>query len=307
MDENLYLSWGNSYIQISEGKMTVKHKGSILMNGVIGGMQTDGAISDRIENYLLLYFQIIMGRNVNFILLHKPSGSKFRVEIMVKKDSVKDFLRFKDIMEHYGLFDNRSRMDSFYGKESNVQNEIREMKFQREIAKSDENNFYEELRKLPGYDSWGTKKEIKHLKSILNNNESVLAIASGIMEGNTWLIACTSKRIIFIDCGMVYGVKHSEVLIDKVNAISFRNGLVLGEIHIEDGASTRIIKNVQKYSTKPFVDAVHKAMEMKTSCGTFIQNIPSIADELLKYKQLLDMGVITSEEFENQKKKLLEK
>ena len=40
MDENLYLSWGNSYIQISEGKMTVKHKGSILMNGVIGGMQT---------------------------------------------------------------------------------------------------------------------------------------------------------------------------------------------------------------------------------------------------------------------------
>ena len=31
----------------------------------------------------------------------------------------------------------------------------------------------------------------------------------------------------------------------------------------------------------------------------------SAADELMKLKQLLDMGVITKEEFEGQKKKLL--
>ena len=62
---------------------------------------------------------------------------------------------------------------------------------------------------------------------------------------------------------MLYGVKHSEVMLDRINAVSFKNGLVLGEIHIEDGASTRIITSVSKTSTKPFVDAVHKAIELK--------------------------------------------
>ena len=34
-------------------------------------------------------------------------------------------------------------------------------------------------------------------------------------------------------------------------------------------------------------------------------NIPSVADELLKFKQLLDAGVITQEEFDKKKKELL--
>lgn len=168
------------------------------------------------------------------------------------------------------------------------------------------NSFYNELKKLPGFDAFGTKKEIKYLQTMLKEDEEVFAIASGIMDNNTWLVACTRRRIIFIDCGMIYGVKHSEVMIDKVNAVSFKNGLMLGEIHIEDGASTRIVKNVQKYSTKPFVDAVHKAMDLsKKENSMVIHNTSSNADELLKFKQLLDMGAITQEEFEEQKRKLL--
>ncbi|MDE5758608.1 MAG: SHOCT domain-containing protein, partial [Allobaculum sp.] len=104
----------------------------------------------------------------------------------------------------------------------------------------------------------------------------------------------------------IYGVKHSEVMISKVNAISFKNGMMVGEIYIEDGASTRIIKSVDKKSTKPFVDAVHKAMEMQSGGATIVhQQSSSVADEILKFKKLLDMGAITEEEFERQKNKLL--
>lgn len=189
-----------------------------------------------------------------------------------------------------------------YGVENIFQKGIEQIKENREEQK----DFYNKLNALSGADSFGTKKEIKHLKEMLYENEEVFAIASGIMDGNTWLIACTNKRIVFIDSGMIYGVKHSEVMIDKVNGVSFKNGLMLGEIHIEDGASTRIIKNVQKYSTKPFVDAVHKAMELskKSNTATVQTNI-SVADEILKFKQLLDTGIITQEEFERQKDKLL--
>lgn len=169
-----------------------------------------------------------------------------------------------------------------------------------------DSDFYKELKKLPGFDSWGTKKEIKYLETMLYEDENVYAIASGLMDNNTWLISCTNKRIIFVDCGMIYGVKHSEVMIDKINAISFKNGLILGEIHIEDGASTRIIRNVQKYSTKPFVDAVHKSMEMSRKKVDPTNSAGSRADEILKFKRLLDLGVISKTEFEQQKNKLLD-
>ena len=94
-------------------------------------------------------------------------------------------------------------------------------------------DFYNDLKRLPGFDSWGTKKEIRYLKNMLYEGEQVFAIASGIINGNTWLVACTSKRVIFVDCGMLYGVKHSEVMLDRINAVSFKNGLVLGEIQME--------------------------------------------------------------------------
>lgn len=302
MNQSLYLSWGKGYIDIKDGFMEIKHKGSFVMNGVLGGTSSGEPILDKIENFSLLYFQIIMKYNVNFILLHKETGTKYRVEIMVSKDKLNDYLTFRDIMEEHGAFENKKRMDVFYGKDSSIQKEIE----QEKKKKKEQKDFYDDLKKLPGFDSWGTKKEIRYLKNIIYDGEEIFAIASGIMENNTWLIACTSKRILFIDCGMIYGVKHSEVMIEKVNAVSFKNGLLLGEIHIEDGASTRIIENVQKYSTKPFVDAVHKAMELsKKSNRAVVQNTISNADELLKFKQLLDMGVITQEEFEEQKRKLL--
>lgn len=166
--------------------------------------------------------------------------------------------------------------------------------------------FARELKRLPGYDSFGTKKEIYYLWENLYNEEIVYAIASGIMDGNTWLIACTSRRIIFTDCGMIYGVKQLEISLEKINSISYKNGMLLGEIHIQDGASTKTILNVQKNSTRPFVDAVHKAIDTQNNHNTIhLGNLFSIADELTKLKSLMDCGTITIEEFENQKKKLM--
>lgn len=297
------LKMGKSYINIKDGVLEIKHKGSFIMNGVLGGASSGEIIADKIENFSLLYFQIMMKYNISFILLHKETGIKYRVEIMVSKDKLNDYLTFRDITEGYGVFENKKRMDVFYGKDSNIQKEIEESK----RKKKEQKNFYDDLKQLPGFDSWGTKKEIRYLKNIINNEEEIFAIASGIMENNTWLLSCTNKRILFIDCGMIYGVKHSEIMIDKVNAVSFKNGLMLGEIHIEDGASARIVKNVQKYSTQQFVDAVHKAMDLsKKENSVVIQNASSNEDELLKFKKLLDIGAITKEEFEEQKRKLLE-
>lgn len=165
-------------------------------------------------------------------------------------------------------------------------------------------NFSNALKNIPGYDAWGTKKEIKHLYSILYDEECVYSIASGVMGGNTWLVACTNIRIIFVDCGLIYGVKQSEILIDKINSVSYKNGIILGEIQIQDGASVKIISNVQKYSTKPFVDAVYKAINERKMKNNMPSSL-SVADEILKLKSLMDSGIITENEFNEQKRKLL--
>lgn len=168
-------------------------------------------------------------------------------------------------------------------------------------------NFYNELAHLPGFYNTGIKKEAKHLYEILYDDEKVYSVTSGVMNVNTWMIACTNKRIVFIDKGMLYGVKHSEIMIDKINSISYKNGILLGEIHIEDGATTRAILNVDKKSTKPFVDATHRVMDMSRSKNNYNHslNTISIADEILKLKSLMDGGILTKEEFEIQKKRLL--
>ena len=59
-----------------------------------------------------------MKYNVNFILYHKPTGSKYRIEIMVNKDEIDNYIKFKEIMEKYGLFKNKSRIEIFYGSEN---------------------------------------------------------------------------------------------------------------------------------------------------------------------------------------------
>ncbi len=205
----------------------------------------------------------------------------------------------KDIREEKGI----GLKEAEYMADEYIKNGI----YSIEKTPKTNSNFYDKVKSLPGFDSFGTKKEIKYLATMLYPNEEVFAIASGIMDNNTWLITCTSKRIIFIDCGMIYGVKHSEIMIDKVNAVSFTNGLLLGDIHIEDGASRRTITNVSKNSTKPFVDAVHKSIELnKVANQEQHYSAVSRADELLKFKNLLDMGVITQEEFQKQKEKILE-
>jgi len=52
---------------------------------------------------------------------------------------------------------------------------------------------------------------------------------------------------------------------------------------------------------KEYIEALYD----KKSNSQPIQNTGSVADELLKFKQLLDAGAITQEEFDNMKNNLL--
>ena len=164
----------------------------------------------------------------------------------------------------------------------------------------------QQIKELGEVDTFGTKKEIRYLPEILSQDETLRGITSGLTEGNTWLIALTNKRIIFLDKGMIYGLKQKEIPLEKINSIEQKTGIMFGEIGIWDGASHITIKNIDKKAVKPFVIAVNAVIsELKTSHPSAVPKL-SIADQLEQLAGLRDKGVLTEEEFTDQKRKLLD-
>ena len=166
---------------------------------------------------------------------------------------------------------------------------------------------YDRIAKEIGDNQFFTKKELRYLPEILQDGEQILAFTSGVMDGNTWLITLTDKRIIFLDKGMIYGLKQEIIPLNRVNAISGSTGLLLGKIIITDGAKDRIIKNVLKKTVKPFTNKCQEAIDAFNQRQ--MQSTSKVDDDpyakLEKLASLKEKGIITDEEFEKEKSKIL--
>ena len=166
---------------------------------------------------------------------------------------------------------------------------------------------YQRIAKEIGDDQFFTKKELKYLPEVLQEGEQVLAFSSGMMDANTWLITLTDRRIIFLDKGLIYGLKQSVIPLNKVNSISGKTGLILGEISITDGAGTRVIKNVWKKTVGPFTAKALKAIDSLNETQKPV-SAPSNDDRIDKLERLAalkEQGILTEEEFANEKAKIL--
>lgn len=156
-------------------------------------------------------------------------------------------------------------------------------------------------------DKFGTRKEIKELPKILAEDEIVNYATSGLLDGNTWLVVSTNKRVIFLDKGMIYGIKQKEIALNKINSIAQKRGMILGEIHIWDGAEKFNITHCQKDTIQPFIEATNKAIDELQSGSSYQLTSPqkSNLEQLRELKELLDMGALSDEEFNREKEKLL--
>ncbi|WP_160012613.1 PH domain-containing protein [Rhizobium sp. 18055] len=165
---------------------------------------------------------------------------------------------------------------------------------------------YDRIAKDMGDDQFFTKKELNFLPEVLGEGEQVLAFTSGLMDGNTWLITLTDRRIIFLDKGMVFGLKQSSISLDKVNAVSGETGIIFGSIKIEDGATQREIRNVLKKTVVKFVNKVRDALEARKSpASTNPGPAADVVSMLERLAALKTSGALTDAEFEMQKAKLL--
>ncbi len=72
-------------------------------------------------------------------------------------------------------------------------------------------------------------------------------VTSGLYNNNTYLIVCTDLRLLFLDKGMIYGLKFHEFPFEKINSVSYKKGLLFGEIIIHHGSSVSLWKHIKKH------------------------------------------------------------
>ncbi|RMH46002.1 MAG: hypothetical protein D6694_03970 [Gammaproteobacteria bacterium] len=167
---------------------------------------------------------------------------------------------------------------------------------------------YNRIAKEMGDDQFFTKKELHYLPEILQDGEQILAFTSGMMDGNTWLITLTDRRVIFLDKGMIYGLKQESIPLNRINAVSGTTGLLFGKIIITDGAKDRLITNVWKKTVKNFTNKCQEAIDAINRRENQVASQEVKEDpyeKLEKLASLKEKGIISDEEFEREKKKIL--
>lgn len=216
---------------------------------------------------------------------------------------------------------------------SNLLNNIKQQ--EREKENKENNEFINKVNSVSDKYSPMTLKELLFLKTILHENEEVLDVVSGIMEQNgvnisgnyketsainssatrTWLLALTDNRIMLINRHLLIGTEYIEIPLSMINSISCQSRLLFSSISIMHGSGGIIINNIQKGSEIKFVKKTNLAIEkvknntnksfMNSGCDSRSENNNSVADEILKLKKLFDNGILTKEEYEKQKEKIL--
>ncbi|KIA97507.1 hypothetical protein OA88_21210 [Flavobacterium sp. JRM] len=158
--------------------------------------------------------------------------------------------------------------------------------------------------KLSNASSLLGRKEIGELPEILAQNEIIDNIAQGTYNNGLGILVSTNRRLLFIDKGMLYGLKVEDFALDKISSIQYETGLLLGAIKIHASGNIAKIENIEKSTARSFSEFVRDKISQPKETTT---SEPNILDQLEKLAKLKENGILSEEEFNDQKKKFLEK
>lgn len=204
-----------------------------------------------------------------------------------------------------------------FGKSStdkHLKDEVTENNFPKRMSAEQmyqycvDNNFGEGMNK-----KWGVK-HFALVEQALQSDEEVLMCFIGLhnyisttKHDSNFAYALTNKRFIMAQQKVIGQVVQS-VYLNNLNDVTLNSGFVFGVLTF-DTIKEKFNVCVAKNSAQAICDKIHEvlhSLEESKAVPVMTQlQAPSSADEILKYKNLLDMGAITHEEFEQKKKQLL--
>lgn len=163
---------------------------------------------------------------------------------------------------------------------------------------------------------WNEKWALKHFNLIENslmNDEYVKMVFIGLhnyisstKHDGFYAYAITNKRIIMAQ-QKVFGHNFQTISLDNINDITFSSGMAFGKLTIDTIKETFNVQ-LDKVSAKKISDSIHIILDnlkKLTKNSNIESNSNSVADEIKKFKELLDIGAITQEEYDKKKNELL--
>lgn len=149
-------------------------------------------------------------------------------------------------------------------------------------------------------------REIKELPNILGENETPIHALYGIYEGGAGALVATNRRFIFIDKG-IFKLKVEDFPYDKVASIQFNSGLMSRELTIYASGNSAKITHVDKTNARKLVDWARNYIS-NSETGQPIKPAAQTNDVIQQLKDLAELknqGILTEEEFQTQKTKIL--
>jgi len=168
-----------------------------------------------------------------------------------------------------------------------------------------------QIKNLGGFESFLGRKEIKELPSILWEDECVENIIQGTYNNGNGILVATNRRLVFVDKGFLFGLKVEDFPYDKISSIQYETGILMGKLTIFTSGNKAIIDNVIKAKVRVFGDSVRAKISAPKEIASQIAPIVvsqqpiDIADQLERLAKLKEQGILTDEEFAQQKKKIL--
>jgi hypothetical protein len=172
-------------------------------------------------------------------------------------------------------------------------------------ADTQTNPFLAKLVKFNVVPKFGTTAVYTKLSGLIPENEEILFALEG-MEGSQLIpIIITAKNVYLSAKGGLLGVNISTIPIQRISSVSAKGGGlgIFKTLFIAEGT---VIHTVEKVAAADNVIAAINKAQSAASAPVAAQSAPvSQADELAKFKKLLDDGVLTQEEFDKKKARIL--
>lgn len=152
--------------------------------------------------------------------------------------------------------------------------------------------------------------DAKHFSVLANElrpDEYAFTAFTGRIKGYNWAFAITDDRII-AGQKKVIGQAVKSVYLRQINDISYHIAALYAVIEIDTIKETFTF-GVDRKNAKNISEKINHAIDAVRHHNTYKESTssqsPDAADQILKYKALLDAKAITQEEFDAKKRQLL--
>ena len=171
----------------------------------------------------------------------------------------------------------------------------------------------EQLKNVKRFEEFFVKKEIKFLPSVIREGEIIRALVSGMYEGSTWLVVATSQRVLFLDKSMFGGLKQMQIPLTSISSIQHKTGFLSGEVILTASTAAKMIEQIPKQGVSWFAEVLSELVRSVNSAPASVAPAASPAssgpeDRISKLERLAalkEKGILTEQEFQEQKAKIL--